>query len=442
MVNTQGQTSRIVARGAPSNGYLRCLPSELIAKIIENLDLKSMKRFRLANRFTAAQCLVPPFLRFYSYQSTSLTHRDLEHLIERTSSKTVSRAVKHITVHATKFAAMDCGNGDERLVVELATALGNVGNLSCLNISPKERRRRKCGTKKPRPWQPADAREFQSETARAGAGLTIVMSAVARSGVSINELKVFCSPVSYGSVVQTVFLTNLLPTLRGKESKFGAAVENTEKLSISLGTRRNPKEVPFRLGSYPVIPYLSATDRRALAKENFPGLAGLLGYMKNLKILEIHLHNTLKGKTFAYSEMFDLVADQVKLPKLRQLTLDMVPVNEASFLSFLAISPHIEDLSLRFVHIRQGSWESLMSKITTPLTKLQLDCISDDTRDSIKLWPDGLPRVQEEGLEVSHGDGEHFDASYLDSAKNLYKRDFNTEEIRQCLVLRYPTGKD
>ncbi|KAF5504273.1 hypothetical protein CGCF413_v004487 [Colletotrichum fructicola] len=262
------------------------------------------------------------------------------------------------------------------------------------------------------------------------------MSAVARSGVFINDLKVFCSPVSYGSVVQTVFLTNLLPKLREKNSKFEAAVKDVEKLSISLGTRRNPKEVPFRLGSYPVIPYLSATDRRALAKENFPGLAGLLRYMRNLKVLEIHLHNTLKGKTFAYSEMFDLVADQLKLPKLRRLTLDMVPVNEASFLVFLANSPDIEDLSLRFVHIKQGSWESLLSKIANPLTKLQLDCISDDTRDSIKLWPDGLPRMQDEDVEVYHGDGEHVDASSLDSAKNLYKRDFNTEEIRQGLVLR------
>ncbi|KAI8193128.1 hypothetical protein KHU50_012740 [Colletotrichum sp. SAR 10_65] len=209
-----------------------------------------------------------------------------------------------------------------------------------------------------------------------------------------------------------------------------------EKLSISLGTRRNPKEVPFRLGSYPIIPYLSATDRRALAKENFPGLAGLLGYMQNLETLEIHLHNTLKGKTFAYSEMLDLVADQVKLPKLRKLTLDMVPVNEASFLTFLANSPFIEDLSLRFVHIRQGSWESFLGKITNPLAKLQLDCISDDTRNSINLWPDGLPGMQEEDSDVSHGDEEHVDASSLDSAKNLYKRDFNTEDIRQGLVLR------
>ncbi|KAK1851688.1 hypothetical protein CCHR01_05682 [Colletotrichum chrysophilum] len=437
MVKTQGPTSCIIAHGAPSNGYLQCLPSELIARIIENLDLKSMKRFRLANRFTAAQCLIPPFLRFYSYQSASLTPTSLEHLIERTSSKIVSRAVKHITVHATKFAASDSGNDDERLVAELATALGNIGTLGCLEISPQERRFRKCVTKKRRPkWQPTDAREFQSETTRAGAGLTIVMSAVARSGVSINDLKVFCSPVSYGSVVQTIFLTNLLPKLREKNSKFEAAVKDVEKLSISLGTRRNPKEVPFRLGSYPVIPYLSATDRRALAKENFPGLAGLLGYMRNLKVLEIHLHNTLKGKTFAYSEMFDLVADQLKLPKLRRLTLDMVPVNEASFLVFLANSPDIEDLSLRFVHIKQGSWESLLSKIANPLTKLQLDCISDDTRDSIKLWPDGLPRMQDEDVEVYHGDGEHVDASSLDSAKNLYKRDFNTEEIRQGLVLR------
>ncbi|KAI8294695.1 hypothetical protein K4K56_001460 [Colletotrichum sp. SAR 10_98] len=209
-----------------------------------------------------------------------------------------------------------------------------------------------------------------------------------------------------------------------------------EKLSISLGTRRNPKEVPFRLGSYPVIPYLSATDRRALAKDNFPGLAGLLGYMQNLKTLEIYLHNTLKGKTFAYSEMFDLVADQVKLPKLRQLTLDMVPVNETSFLRFLTNSPFLEDLSLRFVHIRQGSWESFLSKITNPLAKLQLDCISDDAQDSINLWPDDLPRMQEEDLEDSQGEGEHVDASSLDSAKNLYKRDFNAEEIRQGLVFR------
>ncbi|KAF3798463.1 hypothetical protein GCG54_00013204 [Colletotrichum gloeosporioides] len=437
MVRTQGQTARIVARRAPSNGQLRCLPSELIARIVENLDLDSIKSFRLAGRFTAAQCLIPPFLRFYSNQSTSLTPRDLEHLIERTSSKTVSRAVKHITVHATKFAAMDCGNDDERLVAELATALRNVGALGCLEISPQERRFRKCGTKQRRPeWQPADAREFQSETARAGVGLTIVMSAVARSGVSINELKVFCSPVSYGSVVQTVFLTNLLPKLSEKNSKFEAAVKDVEKLSISLGTRRNPKEVPLRLGSYPIIPYLSATDRRALAKENFPGLAGLLGYMHNLKTLEIHLHNTLKGKTFAYSELFDLVADQVKLQNLRQLTLDMVPVSEASFLKFLANSPDIEDLSLRFVHIRQGSWESFMSKITNPLTKLQLDCISDDGRESISLWPDGLPRMQEEELDVPHDDGENVNASSLDSAKNLHKRDFNTEEIRQGLVFR------
>ncbi|KAJ5003470.1 hypothetical protein K4K48_011842 [Colletotrichum sp. SAR 10_66] len=209
-----------------------------------------------------------------------------------------------------------------------------------------------------------------------------------------------------------------------------------EKLSISLGTRRNPKEVPFRLGSYPIIPYLSATDRRALAKENFPGLAGLLGYMQNLETLEIHLHNTLKGKTFAYSEMLDLVADQVKLPKLRKLTLDMVPVNEASFLTFLANSPFIEDLSLRFVHIRQGSWESFLGNITNPLAKLQLDCISDDTRNSINLWPDGLPGMQEEDSDVSHDDEEDVDVSSLDSAKNLYKRDFNTEEIRQGLVLR------
>ncbi|KAI8170858.1 hypothetical protein K4K49_006383 [Colletotrichum sp. SAR 10_70] len=269
MVKTQGPTSRIVANGAPSNGYLQCLPSELIARIIENLDLKSMKTFRLANRFTAAQCLIPPFLRFYSYQSASLTPTSLEHLIERTSSKIVSRAVKHVTVHATKFAASDSGNDDERLVAELATALANVGTLGCLEISPQKKR----------------------------------------------------------------------------------------------------------------------------------------------------FH-------------------QVKLPKLRKLTLDMVPVNEASFLTFLANSPFIEDLSLRFVHIRQGSWESFLGKITNPLAKLQLDCISDDTRNSINLWPDGLPGMQEEDSDVSHGDEEHVDASSLDSAKNLYKRDFNTEDIRQGLVLR------
>ncbi|KAK2772744.1 hypothetical protein CKAH01_13828 [Colletotrichum kahawae] len=420
MVRTRDQTARIVARRAPRNGNLQCLPSELIAKIIANLDLNSIKSFRLTNRFTAAQCLIPPFLRFYAHQSTGLTSKDLEHFIERTSSKIVSQAVKHITVLATKFASSDWGNRDEELVAGLATAFEQVGTLGCLEISPRERGRDKGRAKKRRPkWQTADFRHFQSESARAGAGLTIVMSAVARSGVSINELKVFCSPVSYGSVVQTVFLTNLLPKLREKDSKFEAAVEAVEKLSISLGTRRNPKEVPFRPGSYPTIPYLSATDRRAVAKENFPGLAGFLGYMKNLKALEIHLHNTLKGETFAYSEMFDLVADQVKLPKLRQLTLDMVPVNQASFLSFLANSPDIENLSLRFVHIRHGSWESLLSKITNPLTKLQLDYISDDARDSTNLWPDGLPRMPEEDLEVSHGDGEHVNDSSLSTAKSI-----------------------
>ncbi|KAF9881551.1 hypothetical protein CkaCkLH20_00697 [Colletotrichum karsti] len=437
MVWTRSQTA-FIARG--TFRFLD-LPPEITARIINNLDLKSIQSFRLASRQFASRCLTPHFLGHFAHQKLNLLLEETTRLAEKsTGSAIVSVAIKHVTIDATRFSFLDSEQYDDELVDSMATAFRAISSLDRIEIGgPQEKlggrakgTAMKRGAKIPRMSEPV--------THRAAAGFTLVMSAIAKSGVAIKELVVFRAPAWCRGMLQSIVFAELLPTLNAKNSRFSDAAGAIKKFSTSLATRRNLLEVRHGLmGRRERDDHcLPATSSLATAKENFFGLAGMLHHMPNLKTLDIHFYDTLIGTTDAYSEIFDFIADSLTLPYLENLSLDMLPVKERSLLKFLKKSPMLQKASFKWVRLTEGTWKPIfryLSDEAPHLSKIHLASIADSKTSMVNLCPSRGSKSSKSELHDLLGKETEAGNGYVCSEGTMiHRREFREGQIRGELV--------
>lgn len=79
------------------------LPPEVVERIIQYVDLDTIKSLRLTSRVLGERCLGPRFKSFLKRQTTDLTKRSLQSLCALASHPTLRPVVKNLTIMATVY---------------------------------------------------------------------------------------------------------------------------------------------------------------------------------------------------------------------------------------------------------------------------------------------------------------------------------------------------
>ncbi|KAF6821829.1 hypothetical protein CMUS01_11322 [Colletotrichum musicola] len=443
------------------------LPQELLWMIIDDLELNSLKNLRLVNRDLAARCLIPSFLARCTQPRTNLSAPYIRFLAKAASHEVFGPLIKSLTIHATSFAKCDFDDNDDKLVEELATALRAIGTVENLDVSgtdPEEgmyaayesvppqpgvgKRKRALGGKQRK------RRGLQTYPERASSGFVIVMRAIARSGVGVRNLTVMQMKLRRRCCLQSIDLAHALELIEKDGSDFAAAVAATETLSLHVCTRLNVSGHPLhedqRTG-FRVFRIHFPTEQaaQATAPSNFTGLAGLLMPMKNLRELDIIFYNEMVGSRATpnvaddwYSEMFELVGRQVRLPRLEKLKLFMVPATEAGLCNFLAGSPGLRDVAFSWMRLARGGWRPVFDHLAgmPSLRRLRLMSLTH-RRNRYNLLPAAdsvtkLEDIEPGGVHPKNSNGYHCERGY-----HIYRREFGEEEIREGLLLEGRTWR-
>lgn len=75
------------------------------------------------------------------------------------------------------------------------------------------------------------------------------------------------------------------------------------------------------------------------------------------------MYNTLEGAPAAYDRVFVHISKDVRLPRLRRLTLRGIWTTQAALLLFLRNHPELTHLDLREVHITGGTWDAVLGHL-------------------------------------------------------------------------------
>ncbi|KAF6787629.1 hypothetical protein CSOJ01_15174 [Colletotrichum sojae] len=456
MVRTRRQAALIAGHNDP----IVKLPQELLWMIIDYLGLDSLKNLRLVNRDLAARCLVPSFLARCTRPRTNLSVPYIRFLAKAAAHEVFGPLIKFLTIHATSFAKWDVNDNDDKLAEELATALRAIGTIENLDISGKDPQEEMYAAYESAPPQPGvgkskralggkrrKRRGLQTYPERASDGFVIVLRAIARSGVSVRNLTVMEPTEKRHCCLQTVDLARALELIKKDGSDFAAAVAATETLSLHVCTMLNTSGYP-RLENekwFRVFRIHSSTEQAAQAKapSNFTGLAGLLMPMKDLRELDISFYNEMVGSSATpndagdwYSEMFELVGQQVRLPRLEKLNLFMVPATEAGLRNFLAGSPGLRDVMFSWMRLARGRWRPVLDDLAgmPSLRRLRLVSLTD-RRNRFNLLPAAGSVTKLGDIEPSGVSAEKANGYFCERGYHIYRREFGEEEIREGLLL-------
>lgn len=226
------------------------------------------------------------------------------------------------------------------------------------------------------------------------------MEVIAQSGIRPKRLAVYqrtprCSVPIYD-------ITTNLEMLDSANLK--NAGKYIEQLALSISTKvvtgatERPPRVPVAchdVACYErtaTIAYVcSLGGDHCLDDEKFDGLARFLKFTPNLKTLDIHFYSTLLKSRISYQLMFTIVANEIRLPLLRQCSLRGITTSEESLLQFLSNHPQITDLTLNQISLTpEGSWESIFAHISQKLpnlARLHLSTLKASNKKTINLHP-------------------------------------------------------
>lgn len=451
--------------------HFQALPNELFDAVLTHLDLQSIQRLRLASTRYASQCLSPAFKRYYSHQVTDLSPGSLHRLLQLTTHPVLGPAVKDLTVDAVFYDPTDIiytlrlpGNQvsstmtQERanqllrhtqqlswimskrheqqsqfvdiIIASLAHVLENMGALASIRLRTRIVRDRSMSDKSVGPanlnwnalWADCD-RLFR-----------IVILAMTKSQVSVDTVSIFDQ--SFGKVQSKVFaeLSTDLKT-RDFPTAAGAKIKNLN-LSFSTATLVPGSDVIFnRDGSmeHRAARRLPSESIATRTPEDFLGIAAFLKQTPELESLDLYMYNTLAGPASAYDKVFVHISKEVRLPRLRRLTLRGIRTTHDALLRFLRNHRDIEVLDLREVRVSGGTWETILPQLQhmRKLSKLHLE----------NLWSGAEHLLNLEPANPAFDDGRRGPGfSYKTKHGVLvHTRDIAVEELRQKGGLRFLT---
>ena len=456
------------------------LPIVALETVLQSLDLASIKNLRLTSRVLGENCVGPQFKSFFRHPKTDLSQHSLRNLDALISNLRLGSAVESVTLVAVvydfetleeilttkrknhiesrggirKVTYSTCSK--EELVAtreeldwmharqreyddqhiptvadELASILKKLGQLKSLRLDAS------CvqGLDETRPISLVD--ELVPVSISASRVFSIATLAMAKSRVNVGTLEVFKDAIQCS--VQSADITNHMVNL--EDGNFSVTGQHIKELALSFSTRvymeleeaggvPSPTEFPAR----PRYDYQLDIDENphALAPDNFPGVAGMLGYTPNLEALDLHMYQTAEGNGEAYSQLFTRVAKDVQLPALERVVLRGLYVKGEDLLLFLTNHPNIKTLHLLTISL-SDSWEPIFAHLSSmpALEYLWLSALRGDGK-TVNLDPEKEKFSQ----PMDHrriNPTSRFDWYPLGGASLVHTREIYHEELREGL---------
>lgn len=394
------------------------LPVELVERIVEELDLESVRSMRLLCRELSQKSCGPAFQQFIKRQRQCLTRTGLQTLLSIATHPVLGPAVREVTLVACVFdssavkaklkekgktvpknerlyftsdyvpftpaelsemtAELEWFKTEKRQQREflvngtyarmLTDAFRSFGQLASLSLQATVIRGhgRVASVMATRYWNPV--------WIAASNAYRLTTSAIAQSKIGIETLLIFselhrCSVPSFDIGAH-------MPSL--DHDGFGEAAAKIKRMSISMSTKVETdyeKVLAIResltwsddLEAYDLFGstggLLASDDPTAIAMENYNGPAELLSKMPALQELDLHFYKTLQGLPKTYDRIFTLIADCIHLADLRRLKLRGIYAREDDLISFLDRHASIQTLELHGVHLTQGEWPRVFARL-------------------------------------------------------------------------------
>ncbi|KAK3326166.1 hypothetical protein B0H66DRAFT_588807 [Apodospora peruviana] len=353
---------------------LDSLPTELVEKVAEQLELADLANLRLTCRGMAAKCNGPHFKSYFHSQATDLCAQSLARLGAITADPTFGPAIKRLTVTAAVYSydydydydllaledtdpsepdsedsgeqtnnranlrwirAMSKAQSDEEasghasVIIQLTAILQSLGTLESLNLmsvlvtGPHE-------TRSPEESLAVDFNSWNSLWHRTEDVFIITMTDMARSQVQTAVFRVYQTTPRF--TVNIGGITSLLssPHMKGWLAN---ATPDIEEFGLSFWTNL------------------------AFETEKNEGIAALLSLLKaQLERLDLHMFNTVhvqERQTTTYDRIFTRIAHDTTFPNLSRCVLRGIYTTEASLLEFL-------------VWLTHGNWTAIFAHLRGP----------------------------------------------------------------------------
>lgn len=462
----------------PSGGdvdLLRHFPNEVFECILSHLDLKSIQSVRLTSISNADRCLGPTFKRYFARQETDLTIRSLERLWHLTAHPKLGPAIRCICVTAvchdpsvwdrhsvissripnqplnqlvmpqirklTKLRHELLQQPIDDIVVCLAQIFKHMGSLHTLRLHARVVQ--SVGDVKFLPAARPHLKDWVTLWADCSRVLKIATIAMAHSGVNVDTLLIFDDCLGK---VSSVEFSRLVPILHHQQ-KFVPAAANLKNLTLAFSTRTH---TPMSLSEHEegsadndrmsIRPRLmDAASLCASDPTNFPGVAEFLKMTPNLEGLTLHMYNTLAGIPVTYEQIFDIISKDIRLPKLRRLTLRGIRTTSDAILTFLRNHPGIVELDLRGVHLSGpcSGWFRIFRHLQQRLPgldKLRLENIWHGHGRLLSLQP-----KNDAFDDGKRGPGHSF-MPRVGPHVVIYARNISSQELKEGLEFVAPTS--
>ncbi|GAM87636.1 hypothetical protein ANO11243_056630 [Dothideomycetidae sp. 11243] len=336
-----------------------CLPAEILEHVASILDLSDLRNLRLTSIEVSARVSGAHFRSLFRHKMVNIASQSrLDEFIHMTRPGELGRVVQNLTLRGILPAADGHTNPEkpEGVAERLAIALNNIrdnsatGRLACLSIDAArvDLPVRITGET----YDDFDSRDNQSwrSTWRAAQWtFKEVCSALAISDLPIERLDVF-SQVFHCSLA----VDGLKPALDAGD--LSVPLAGLKALSLSLSDR---------LGSD--------------SEENeWQQVCRLLELCPRLESLELHWYNTSAaglGSTGSDVQFFNRIADQIRLPHLRSLSLRGISFSESPFLSLISHTGPITSLKIENCRLLSGSYAHIFPTTVPALGHLHLDVL-------------------------------------------------------------------
>ncbi|GAM84430.1 hypothetical protein ANO11243_024260 [Dothideomycetidae sp. 11243] len=357
----------------PSRASFEDLSVELVEVVVSQLDHKDCCNLRLVSTQIAAKASQGHFRSFFYNKKVELSSRkQLEGFVSNTGIGRLGCLVRKLTLeYVLPPLNPDTADADNDGVLPqdvaewLAQGFENIkvysnrGRLESL-ILRVEREGVELTEAASWPDPPIGPHEAIWSTAEWVLRTTSVAMEI--SGIFIKHLDIFNSVLRC-----SIGCDRLAPAI--EDLDLSASLGTLKQLSLSLSDHEHCDASDAEAHS------LAAGDRNSKAICHF------LELCPQLEILELHWYRLSYESTEARNRerhFFDQVADSVRLPLLRSLSLRGIHVNEKGLRTFFSHTPLLSKLNMEEIHMQAGRFQDVFRSVLPRLDSLHLDNLWED----------------------------------------------------------------
>lgn len=466
------------------------LPNELFELVLLHCDFEAIAALRRTSKANAARCMSPAYQAYFSHQQTDLSEKSMERLQNLASHPQLGPAVTHLTVIAvcydtivmerllrfsrrllpdsraeaisiiaphirtlSKLRQSWLMRSDEDIARELAIAFERLPSLRALSLSARVVQRIEISDSSDK-WSGARVQEANARGtvdwialwADCGRVFNIVTHAVAlghSDNTMIESLSIFDG--CFGKVTAWKYHPRYLQAFQSHSLKPGflAAAAKLTVLALGFSTTTLPSSVPASAEDILKDPEMRGYNHPTLLPADtilgamdMPAVAEFLRLCTHLETLTLHMYNTLNGLPIVYEQVFDNIADKVRLPKLQRLTLRGMWCTPPAMLRFLRAHPSITELNFQELHLLgpMSSWDRIFVDLKQRMRSLSKVYLENLFYGAGKLLP-----LDPKDPNCSSASDQHFLAK-KDAHEIVYARHIGAAELQKGIELAASTA--